>query len=131
MGYNYTTADWVLFLDDDVIPEPAILDAYAGAIKQYPEGKVFVGLTNLQFMDTNALYVSWLFLWYCKANGETIVGCICKSHGSWRSIKPYHPVQADFSKTGGGEDINFVYQYKKWHHDWKDSSNCWRSSGRC
>jgi len=46
-GYNYSTADWCLFLDDDIIPEPSILDAYIGAIVRYPEAKVFVGQTNL------------------------------------------------------------------------------------
>jgi len=44
INYNYSTADWVLFLDDDVIPDHCILDAYIGAIRRYPDGKVFVGL---------------------------------------------------------------------------------------
>lgn len=46
-GYNYSTADWVLFLDDDVIPNEHILDAYIGAIWRYPDAKVFVGKTEL------------------------------------------------------------------------------------
>ena len=46
-GYNHSTADWVLFLDDDVLPEDNIIDAYIGAIQRYPEGKVFVGQTEL------------------------------------------------------------------------------------
>jgi glycosyltransferase involved in cell wall biosynthesis len=46
-GFNYTTADWVLFLDDDVIPDEHILDAYAGAIRRYPDAKVLVGMTEL------------------------------------------------------------------------------------
>lgn len=46
-GYNYSTADWCLFLDDDVVPDPCLLDAYVGAIFRYPEARVFVGQTNL------------------------------------------------------------------------------------
>jgi glycosyltransferase involved in cell wall biosynthesis/LPS sulfotransferase NodH len=47
IGYNYSTADWVLFIDDDVTPEQHILDAYLGAIMRYPDAKVFVGNTEL------------------------------------------------------------------------------------
>lgn len=46
-GYNYSVADWVLFLDDDVIPDVNILDAYVGAIQRYPEAKVLTGMTVL------------------------------------------------------------------------------------
>jgi glycosyltransferase involved in cell wall biosynthesis len=46
-GFNHSTADWVLFLDDDVIPDENILDAYIGAIRRYPNSKVFVGHTEL------------------------------------------------------------------------------------
>ena len=60
-GYNYSTADWCLFLDDDVIPDPCLLDAYIGAIHRYPEARVFVGQTNLPApynLWTNMLSVS-------------------------------------------------------------------------
>ena len=40
VGLNYSTADWVLFLDDDVLPEPHLLDAYAGAVIRHPNAKV-------------------------------------------------------------------------------------------
>jgi glycosyltransferase involved in cell wall biosynthesis len=46
-GYNYSTADLVLFLDDDVIPEEPLLDAYVGSILRYPNAKCMVGLTKL------------------------------------------------------------------------------------
>jgi glycosyltransferase involved in cell wall biosynthesis len=45
-GYNNSTADWVLFLADDAIPSRHILNAYIGAIRRYPDAKVFVGLTE-------------------------------------------------------------------------------------
>ena len=46
-GYNYAAADLVSFLDDDVSPDENILDVRVGAIKRYPDAKVFVGLTEL------------------------------------------------------------------------------------
>ena len=46
-GFNFSTADWVLFIDDDVTPSDHILDAYIGAIRRYPKARVFVGNTQL------------------------------------------------------------------------------------
>ncbi len=34
-----------MLLDDDVMPEPIVLDAYVGARLRYPAAVVFVGLT--------------------------------------------------------------------------------------
>ena len=46
-GFNYSTAEWVLFLDDDVIPDENFLDAYIGGIRRYPDARVLVGMTEL------------------------------------------------------------------------------------
>ena len=47
VGYNYSTADWVLFIDDDVIVDDHLLDAYVGSIIRHPNAKVMVGYTEL------------------------------------------------------------------------------------
>lgn len=47
MGYNNSFADWVLFLDNDVIPDANLLDTYAGAIMRYPTAKTFVGKSQM------------------------------------------------------------------------------------
>ena len=119
-GYNYSTADWVLFLDDDVLPENNIIDVYIGAIQRYPEGKVFVGQTELP--DACNLWTEML-----KTCNIGYFYGIAKSmvHPSWgvtanlmvygsrnnRTIQ----FKAIFPKTGGGEDIDFVYQYKEFY----------------
>lgn len=54
-GYNYSVADWIWFLDDDVIPDQNILDAYIGAIKRHPEAKVLAGMTELPKAEKNAM----------------------------------------------------------------------------
>lgn len=119
-GYNYTTADWVLFLDDDVIPDEHILDAYAGAILRYPEAKVFVGLTELP--DARNLWTEML-----RACNVGFFYAIAKRmvHPSWgvtanlmvRGSRFNSTIQFKymFPKTGGGEDIDFVYQFKEWY----------------
>ena len=119
-GFNYSTADWVLFLDDDVVPDSHILDAYIGALKRYPKSKVFVGLTELpkpfnlwtEMVKTcNIAYfygVSKLMThpsWGVTAN-LMVQG---SRHNPTIQFKHIYP------KTGGGEDIDLCFQYKNWY----------------
>jgi len=46
-GIRESAADWILFLDDDVVPNQDILCAYARAIRQHPNATGFVGLSRL------------------------------------------------------------------------------------
>jgi glycosyltransferase involved in cell wall biosynthesis/LPS sulfotransferase NodH len=145
-GYNYSTADWILFLDDDVLPESNIIDAYIGAVQRYPEGKVFVGHTELPDacnMWTEMLKTCNVGYFYGIA-GKMVhpswgVTANLMVHGSRynRTIQ----FKSIFPKTGGGEDIDFVYQYKAFYsndfhvtvgvpeaivkHPW------WRNGGVC
>jgi glycosyltransferase involved in cell wall biosynthesis len=120
-GFNYTTADWVLFLDDDVIPDENILDAYIGAIKRYPCAKVFVGLTELP--ESCNLWTEMLL---CTCNiGYFYAIAKRRVHPSWgvtanlvvRGSRHNSTIQFKdiYPKTGGGEDIDLVYQFKDWY----------------
>lgn len=119
-GYNYSTADWVLFLDDDVVPEPEILDAYYGAIQRYPDGKVFVGQTVLpESCGTWTEMLRTCNVGYFYGIAREMV------HPSWgvtanlmvRGSRYNSTIQFKdiYPKTGGGEDIDFVYQFKAWY----------------
>ncbi len=44
-GIDHCTAEWILFLDDDIRPVPDLLFAYAEAIRQFPEAVGFFGET--------------------------------------------------------------------------------------
>jgi len=120
-GYNYSTADWVLFLDDDVIPDENIIDAYVGAILRYPSAKVFVGLTelppscnawtemlrtcNIMFfygIASHAIYPAWGVTANLMVRGSR--------------FNPTIQFKSQYPKTGGGEDIDFVFQFKQWYH---------------
>jgi nucleoside-diphosphate-sugar epimerase len=46
-GLAESAADWVLFLDDDVLPSPTILEEYASAIRSHPKATGFIGLSVL------------------------------------------------------------------------------------
>ncbi len=119
-GYNYSTADWILFLDDDVEPDPSILDAYSGAILRYPNAKVMVGMTELP-VPCNA----WTAM--LKTSNVMYFYGISKHriHPPWgvtanlmvKGSRFNHRVQFNhiYPKTGGGEDIDFVFQMKSFY----------------
>ena len=44
-GAKRATGEWLVFLDDDCIPDPGFLHAYACAIAEHPEFNVFEGRT--------------------------------------------------------------------------------------
>jgi len=123
-GYNYSTADWLLFLDDDVIPQSEILDAYHGAILRYPDGKVYVGQTILP--EACGIWTQMLR----TCNVGYFYG-IAKEmiHPSWgvtanlmvRGSRFNSTIQFKhiYPRTGGGEDIDFVYQFKAWYKNHK------------
>ncbi|MCG2618004.1 glycosyltransferase [Terrimonas sp. NA20] len=46
IGIHAGSAKWILFLDDDVLPMPGLLEAYTRAIDQYPDAIGFVGVTE-------------------------------------------------------------------------------------
>jgi glycosyltransferase involved in cell wall biosynthesis len=119
-GYNYSTADWILFLDDDVIPDENILDAYIGAIKRFPGAKVLAGLTTLPEATntwTTMLRVCNVGYFYgiskLRRHPPWAVTANLLVRGS--RFNPTIQFKECYPKTGGGEDIDFVYQYKNFY----------------
>ena len=119
-GYNYSVADWILFLDDDVEPDQSILDAYVGALKRYPEAKVLAGLTELP----GAVNTWTSMLRACNVGYFYGVSKRMR-HPPWAvtanlmvrgsRFNPTIQFKECYPKTGGGEDIDFVYQYKRFY----------------
>jgi len=119
-GYNYSTADWILFLDDDAVPDNNLLDAYIGALRRYPDGKVFVGCTELP--EAHNLWTEMLR----TCNVGYFYGIAQKMvHPPWgvtanllvRGSRHNSTIQFKnlYPKTGGGEDIDLVYQFKAYY----------------
>lgn len=107
IGYTYSTADWVIFIDDDVLPDGCILDAYIGALRRYPEAKVFVGLTELpESMNlwTEMLRACNVMYFYGIANQRLRppwgVTANLMVRGSRHNFEEIYP------KTGGGGKIS-------------------------
>jgi glycosyltransferase involved in cell wall biosynthesis len=119
-GYNYSTADWVLFLDDDVVPDASILDAYAGSIARYPKAKCMVGLTKLpppcnswtkMLRTCNVMYFYGISKHRINPPWGVTANLMVKGsrHNHTVQFKHLYP------KTGGGEDIDFVFQLKEFY----------------
>ena len=119
-GYNYSTADWVLFLDDDVIPEDSILDAYISSISRYPNAKCMVGLTKLPppcNMWTAMLQTCNVMYFYGISRHRIHPPWGVTANIMVRGSRHNHTVQFKrlYPKSGGGEDIDFVFQLKEFY----------------
>jgi hypothetical protein len=120
IGYNYSTADWCLFLDDDVIPDSNLLDAYIGAIHRYPDSKVFVGQTDLpKAMNrwTRMLRTCNIMFFYgiAKDNVHPPWGVTANLLVRGSRHNPTIQFKLSYPKSGGGEDMDFVFQFKEWY----------------
>ena len=107
------TADWLCFLDDDVVPDPWLLTAYVSDIRERGHlASGFVGLSNLPQPSTfltAALAVSYLtYFWPVALYG---IGGEKAPWAVTANVVTRRPRHARFdeiyAKTGGGEDIAF------------------------
>jgi LPS sulfotransferase NodH len=120
LGFNYSTADWTLFLDDDVSPCPHLLDAYVGAVKRYPKAKVFVGNTELPVAFntwTKMLRTCNIMFFYGISKHVPFPPWGVTANLMVRGSRHNGTVQFKglYPKTGGGEDIDFCFQFKQWY----------------
>ncbi|KAE9397633.1 hypothetical protein BT96DRAFT_976866 [Gymnopus androsaceus JB14] len=117
-----STADWVYFLDDDVVPSPDVLNCAENIIRAHPKAAGFVG--NTAFPPANTISTAALHLsgvtyffeamsqipndvpWGVSAN---LIACRNVSDGG-DGVK----FDLRFPKTGGGEDIDFCRQKRKY-----------------
>ena len=113
-GLAESAADWVLFLDDDVVPDAHILEAYAAAIATHPRATGFIG-TSLLPPPTTArqagVHIAGVaYFWGIALANPThtdlpwgVTANLCVRRPPPRTVE----FNAAFPKTGGGEDIDF------------------------
>jgi len=116
-GIATSCGDWIILLDDDVLPDLDLLDAYLGAIERHPTAKVLVGLTKLPKPETwlqHALMASQMTFFYDVALrmknppwGVTANLCI-----QGRTCKRVVWFSEMYPRTGGGEDVDFCLRLK-------------------
>lgn len=129
---NESHSDWILFLDDDVIPSREILIEYCKAIRKHPEARGFVGLSEMPRdgrLWTDAIHVAALYFWHIASHTRDPVawGVTANLLVRW---DPHARFDPRFPKTGGGEDIDLCIQLghslipvpgAKITHPWRDT----------
>ncbi|MBK8098012.1 MAG: glycosyltransferase [Planctomycetes bacterium] len=111
MGVGASTAEWILFLDDDVLPEPGLLEVYAKAISDDGARRPgFFGTTRYPVAKTafehgvlasEILTFFGIAAWYAEMPWATTSNVIVRGR-DMRSHRFSHV----FPKAGGGEDID-------------------------
>ncbi len=109
-GIDAGRGDFVLFLDDDVVPREGLIDAYAAAIDRFPEAPGYVGVTQFPSPDsafTRGVVASDILTFFDlsahrprMAWGVTANLCLRRIALGERRFSPAFP------KGGGGEDID-------------------------
>ena len=140
VGLDKSRGDYVLFLDDDVVPMPDILYAYMRAIKEEPDAAGYVGPTK--FPDpinsfTMGIRASGMLTFFNLPLEREFVPWGTTSNIMVRKDKVknirFSPI---FPKHGGGEDIDFcvnlIENSIKWFKAVPDALvyHCWWGDGR-
>ncbi len=109
-GAAVSSADWILFLDDDVVPEPGLLEVYAGAVVQDAGRPGFFGTTRYPAAKTTfqrgvlaseILTFFGIAGWYAEMPWATTSNVLVRGP-DMRA----HRFSSAFPKAGGGEDID-------------------------
>jgi hypothetical protein len=115
VGLNQSAAEWVLFLDDDVVPDPAILDEYAAAASRHPGHAGFVGFSELPELPEAfpvAVHLSGVsFFWRAAREMPRVPWGVTANLLVRRTGLRFDPA---YAKTGGGEDIDFCLRLPSW-----------------
>mmetsp|Transcript_5515 Transcript_5515/g.16851 ORF Transcript_5515/g.16851 Transcript_5515/m.16851 type:complete len:1085 (-) Transcript_5515:135-3389(-) len=114
IGLAECAADWVVFLDDDVLVDPQILRAYVRAIAAAPHRCGFVGLAEFpppagQLLPTAVHLAEVTFFWSVARWGTQlrelpwgVTANLCV-----RRIRDGVEFDTRYPLTGGGEDVDY------------------------
>lgn len=110
-GLAQAFGDWAVLLDDDVLPEAGLLDAYIGAIQRQPAATAYVGVTRLPPPVTliqRSMAACRICFFYGIAEvtaeppwGVTANLCVPARTNDRVWFSDRYPL------TGGGEDVDF------------------------
>jgi glycosyltransferase involved in cell wall biosynthesis len=115
-GLEESCADFVVFIDDDVVPDESLLQEYAQAIRKEPTAGGFVGCTTfpkpLSFQAVGVKLSGCTFFWdaatHMKEMPWGVTANLCVKRGAER-------FDLRFPRTGGGEDIDFCLKVQSVH----------------
>lgn len=109
-GVAVSCAEWVLFLDDDVVPDPGLLVVYAEAIARESGGPGFFGITEYPAGSTafeKGVLASEILTFFSIANWYVEMPWATTSNVLVRGDRiRAHRFSNVFPRSGGGEDID-------------------------
>lgn len=120
-GIKASSADWILFIDDDVKPSQDILKEYFKAIKTSgADYDGFAGPTVLpvdcRHISTATLLSGVSFFWTYPSKASTVPWAVTANVAFKNYAKTdneYLLFDVDFIKSGGGEDIDYCLRLRK------------------
>lgn len=142
-GFAAGRSPFVLFLDDDVVAEPTLLDEYASAITaDVRQSPGYAGVTRFPpaiNRFTRGVRASDVLTFFdVAANRPTLQWGVTANLCVWRESVVGVPFRSLFPKQGGGEDIDFCLRIRDAvglpfksvpravvHHPW------WNGGARC
>jgi len=117
-GIENSTADWILFLDDDIHPDQKLLDVYGELIENYDNSVPgYVGVTRFPkpnnsftrgFVSSSLLY----FFDLPERRSDVTWGATSNILFNRKAIGN-HRFSYQFPKAGGGEDVDFCFRIQK------------------
>ena len=122
VGMSESGAEYILFLDDDVIPMPDIVDRYVEAARAHPAYDGFVGTSYLRNKDNSAngifhtaVHFSGVsFFWLASLSGmKYLPWGVTANLFVRRPLSSVIRFDPRYFKTGGGEDIDFCLRLEK------------------
>ncbi|KAF8989435.1 glycosyltransferase family 2 protein [Cyathus striatus] len=110
-GMKESSADWVHFLDDDVVPDDMLLYHDEKIIRSHPKAAGFVGKTIFPIADTvftTAVHLAGVtYFWDIATKMDVDIPWGVTANLIVRRIRDGVEFDLIFPKTGGGEDIDF------------------------
>jgi glycosyltransferase involved in cell wall biosynthesis len=117
-GMKESTAEWILFLDDDVHPQDDFLIEAEAVIRLHPKAAGFVG--NAQFPPANSIHTTSIHLagvtyfWDIATKLKDDLPWGVTANLIVRRVKDDISFSLAFPKTGGGEDIDYCVRKRDW-----------------
>lgn len=119
-GMKESAADWIVFLDDDVHPDPSLLQEAERVIREHPKAAGFIGCTHFPPAETifeTAVHLAGVsYFWDIaeKMAGESDMPWGVTANIIVRRVEDGVEFGLQFPKTGGGEDIDFIRQKREY-----------------
>ena len=111
-GAKRARGEWLVFLDDDCIPQPSLLSAYMGAIHKNPDYSVFEGSTlperrKIRMDEDAPINDRGGYLWSCNF---AIKRALFWEVGGFCELYPYACMEdVDFREQLKKRDIKFLF----------------------